>query len=66
MTCFSRKRLLGRFLVPCLAALGLAGTIGCGVQQAPASLTVVKATDLGTIPTDPDIPGRNGGYNRSP
>jgi hypothetical protein len=38
---------LGRTL-PLSAALLLAA-VGCGVQAAPASLSVVKATDLGPI-----------------
>jgi hypothetical protein len=42
------------------AAVLLAGA-GCGVQYPPANLTVTGATDVGTIPTNPDILGRDGG-----
>jgi hypothetical protein len=52
---------LGRTL-PLSAALLLAA-VGCGVQAAPASLSVVEATDLGPIKTNPDILGRDGGYS---
>jgi hypothetical protein len=41
------------------AVLLLAGA-GCGVQL-PANLNVVQVTDLGTIATNPDILGRDGG-----
>jgi Domain of unknown function (DUF4185) len=47
-------------LIP--AMLLLAAT-GCGVQLPPANLSVVQASDLGTIPTNPDILGRDGGYS---
>ena len=52
---------LGRTL-PFPAALLLLA-VGCGVQAAPASLSVVEATDLGPIKTNPDILGRDGGYS---
>jgi hypothetical protein len=32
-------------------------------SNGPPGLTVVKATDLGAIPTNPDILGRDGGYS---
>ena len=37
----------------------------CGVERPgpPPALTVVKVTDLGPIPTNPDILGRDGGYS---
>ena len=47
-------------LIP--AMLLLAAT-GCGVQLPPAKLSVVQASNLGTIPTNPDILGRDGGYS---
>jgi hypothetical protein len=56
-----RRRRGRRFPFPAMLLL-LAAT-GCGVQLPPASLTVSGATDLGTIPTDPDILGRDGGYS---
>jgi hypothetical protein len=46
--------------LPFPAALLLAAT-GCGVQYPPANLTIAGATDLGTIPTNPAILGRDGG-----
>jgi Domain of unknown function (DUF4185) len=46
--------------LPFPAALLLAAT-GCGVQMPPANVTVVSATDLGVIQTNPDILGRDGG-----
>jgi hypothetical protein len=53
---FSPARGLAAF-----AAWLLLAVAGCGVQTPPANLTVVKATDLGVIPTNPDILGRDGG-----
>jgi Domain of unknown function (DUF4185) len=55
-----RRHRWRRLLFP--AALLLAVT-GCGVQLPPANLSVMQATDLGTIPTNPDILGRDGGYS---
>jgi hypothetical protein len=46
-------------LFPAALLLGMAA--GCGVQLPPANVTVVNATDLGTIPTNPDILGRDSG-----
>jgi hypothetical protein len=46
-----------------------AGTSGCGLYSTaasggpPADVTVVQATDLGPIPTNPLILGRDGGYS---
>src|SRR6516165_5855598 len=47
------------------------GVSGCGLRFTssasnsgpPANLTVANVTDLGTIPTNPDILGRDGGYS---
>jgi hypothetical protein len=61
MTLFLRKPLWRGLPFP--AAMLLATVTGCGVQLPPASLSVVEATDLGTIPTNPDILGRDGGYS---
>jgi Domain of unknown function (DUF4185) len=44
-----------------LPAILLLAAAGCGVQMPPANLSVVQATDLGIIPTNPDILGRDGG-----
>jgi Domain of unknown function (DUF4185) len=46
----------------------LLGMSGCSAYPAPSSgpppaLSVVQAKDLGTIPTNPDILGRDGGYS---
>lgn len=50
----------GVWLVLFLAA----GLSGCGSNPGPApDLVVAQATDLGTIPTDPDILGRDGAYS---
>ncbi|HXY78650.1 MAG TPA: DUF4185 domain-containing protein [Candidatus Acidoferrales bacterium] len=39
-------------------------THGCSSNPGPpAALTVVNASDLGTIPTNPDILGRDGGFS---
>lgn len=45
-----------------LTAVLLLAAAGCGVQL-PANLSVVQATDLGPIATNPDILGRDGGYS---
>ena len=56
-----------RFLVlPCILLLFGTGfnTSGCDkVSATNPGPTVVSATDLGTIPTNPDILGRDGGYS---
>jgi hypothetical protein len=54
----SRRRRGCRLPFPLALLLALTG---CGVQYPPANLTVTGATDLGTIPTNPDILGRDGG-----
>jgi hypothetical protein len=36
---------------------------GCGVSGPAPNLTVSKVTDLGTVPTNPDILGRDGAYS---
>jgi hypothetical protein len=51
-----------------LASLLVLGLQGCGSSSSPSSglppaLSVVQATDLGPIPTNPDILGRDGGYS---
>jgi hypothetical protein len=57
----SRVRLLLCILL--LASAGL-GTVGCNhiALTSPAPM-VMSATDLGAIPTNPDILGRDGGYS---
>ena len=61
-----------RFLWGILLLLPIAlGVSGCGLRFTssasnsgpPANLTVANVTDLGTIPTNPDILGRDGGYS---
>ena len=61
-----------RFLWGILLLLPIAlGVSGCGLRLTssasnsgpPANLTVANVTDLGTIPTNPDILGRDGGYS---
>ena len=59
-----------RFLVLLVLLLDL-GASGCGLRftsdssnsGSPLNLTVANVTDLGTIPTNPDILGRDGGYS---
>jgi hypothetical protein len=57
-----------------MRALGLVATVGfgllaglgmwgCGSSAPLASTTVVQAVDLGTIGTNPEISGRDGGYS---
>ena len=36
---------------------------GCGVSGPPPALSIVATQDLGVIPTNPDILGRDGGYS---
>jgi hypothetical protein len=56
------RRLRGLLLL--LLAAFLAGSPSCGSNSGPSpNATVVKATDLGTIPTNPDILGRDGAYS---
>jgi len=58
-----------RILTPSLSAwFVILGLSGCNVFPSPSSgpppaLSVVQATDLGPIPTNPDILGRDGGYS---
>ncbi|MGA8230515.1 MAG: DUF4185 domain-containing protein [Candidatus Acidiferrales bacterium] len=57
---FRSSGLLGLFLI-----LGLSG---CSFypslsSRPPPALSIVQVTDLGTIPTNPDILGRDGGYS---
>ena len=59
-----------RFLILLVLLLDL-GASGCGLRftsdssnsGSPLNLTVANVTDLGTIPTNPDILGRDGGYS---
>jgi hypothetical protein len=46
------------------AVVLLVAVHGCNTNPGPApGLRVVRATDLGTIPTNPDILGRDGGFS---
>jgi hypothetical protein len=63
---FIRRKKLSRML-PWILPVGLSilGLLGCNVYPSPSSgpppaSTVVQATNLGTIPTNPDILGRDG------
>jgi hypothetical protein len=49
--------------LPLPAALLLLIVAGCGVESPPANISIVQATDLGVIPANPDILGRDGGYS---
>jgi len=59
-----------RFLILLVLLLDL-GASGCGLRftsdssnsGSPLNLTVANVTDLRTIPTNPDILGRDGGYS---
>ena len=59
-----------RFLIVLVLLLDL-GVSECGLRftssssnsGSPPNLTVANVTDLGTIPTNPDILGRDGGYS---
>jgi len=60
----SKYRQRGKFhLVAALMVLGLCGCSGRPNSGPPPDLTIVNATDLGTIPTNPDILGRDGAYS---
>jgi hypothetical protein len=53
-----------RGLLLVLLVVSMAALPGCSFDAGPApDGTVVKATDLGTIPTNPDILGRDGAYS---
>jgi Domain of unknown function (DUF4185) len=61
----SRLRILSRILPVWFLILGLSS---CGGYPSPSSgpppaLSITKAQDLGAIPTNPDILGRDGGYS---
>lgn len=59
-----RGRLFNLALADALLMLLALGVSGCGSNPGPpAALTVVSATDLGTIPTNPDILGRDGAFS---
>jgi hypothetical protein len=59
-----RLRLLHFLAGVLLVAVAGFATHGCGVQSgSPPDLTVLKVTDLGTLPTNLDILGRDGGYS---
>jgi hypothetical protein len=59
-----RPRVLHFLAGMLLAAVAEFATHGCGVQSgSPPDLIVLKVTDLGTLPTNPDILGRDGGYS---
>jgi len=52
--------------LPCVLLLSIAGLqiSGCDSVSIPApSLNIVNVKDLGTLPTNPDILGRDGGYS---
>jgi len=54
------------FALPCILILSVAGfgTFGCGVHSGfSPDLTVASVKDLGMLPTNPDILGRDGGYS---
>jgi len=62
-TACARDRCAERLRTAFLQA-AFVGVAGCGVNLAPApSLTVVNVKDLGTIPTNDDVLGRDGGYS---
>ncbi len=61
----SRLRSLARILPVWFLILGLSS---CGGYPSPSlgpasALSIIKAQDLGVIPTNPDILGRDGGYS---
>jgi hypothetical protein len=59
-----RLRLLHFSAGVLLVAVAEFTTHGCGVQSgSPPDLTVLKVTFLGTLPTNLDILGRDGGYS---
>jgi hypothetical protein len=56
----------GRFLIIVTLLLLLVFVLSCSSNSnpgPPAALTVAKVTDLGTLPTNPDILGRDGAYS---
>lgn len=54
----------GRFFSGCMIAASLLITLSCNSNPGPpVALRVASVTDLGTIPTNPDILGRDGGYS---
>ena len=58
-----KKRKLSGLLFALLTA-SIAGSSRCSSNSGPPpSAMVVSATDLGTIPTNPDILGRDGAYS---
>jgi hypothetical protein len=61
-SCRGRRRLFSLWFVHALAPLFLAlATTNCGSNPGPPpALTVTSVNDLGTIPTNPDILGRDG------
>jgi Domain of unknown function (DUF4185) len=50
-------------LAAALVVLGVCGCSGRPNGGPPPDVSVTKATDLGPIPTNPDIVGRDGGYS---
>jgi len=56
-------RALGLVLNVCFGSLGVLGMSGCGSSGPPASLAVVQTADLGTIGSNAEILGRDGGYS---
>ena len=64
-----QKRRSSRILPPILPVLFLVlGLSGCNLYPSPSSgpppaLAIVQATDLGAIPTNPDILGRDGAFS---
>lgn len=60
----SRKREVTIAFKVCLLLLLVRGMVACNSNPGPpAASSVEKAIDLGTIPTNPDILGRDGGYS---
>ncbi len=63
-TWLRRGRLFNLSLVCALLILFALAASSCGSNPGPpAALSVVSATDLGTIPTNPDILGRDGAFS---
>ena len=58
-----RSRILGFVPVISLIAVLILALSSCNSSGPPPDLTVVKVTDLGTLPTNPDILGRDGAYS---
>jgi len=61
----SRLRILSRILPVWFLILGLSSCSGYRSPSSvpPPALSITKAQDLGVIPTNPDILGRDGGYS---